>query len=255
MNTIRLKILLAVAFLVMPSINSQSLDIDQFEKLLDERSQSGIFNEEEKSYESFTQNQLSNIMSKQELVDEKLKQDLYLKELNQDRIELASQLCSRDKRACYLIEEYHDYQNTKISPSSLDELELYGVDIFSGYPLTFDQQSDTSIKSNYVLKVGDRLRIFSYGLTKIDEVTTILSSGELIIPGYGPINIAGMTLNDANQAVNDFAQSKEIGAEVFLITEQLTTNQVYILGNAANPGAYRGCELILQHMLHEIGKI
>lgn len=238
MNTIRIKILLAVAFLVMPFLNSQSLDIDQFEKLLDERSQSGIFNEEEKSYESFTQNQLSNIMSKQELVDEKLKQDLYLKELNQDRIELASQLCSRDKRACYLIEEYHDYQNTKISPSSLDELELYGVDIFSGYPLTFDQQSDTSIKSNYVLKVGDRLRIFSYGLTKIDEVTTILSSGELIIPGYGPINIAGMTLSDANQAVNDFAQSKEIGAEVFLITEQLTTNQVYILGNAANPGAY-----------------
>ena len=72
MNTIRIKILLAVAFLVMPSLNSQSLDIDQFEKLLDERSQSGIFNEEEKSYESFTQNQLSNIMSKQELVDEKL---------------------------------------------------------------------------------------------------------------------------------------------------------------------------------------
>ena len=65
MNTIRLKILLVVAFLVMPSLNSQSLDIDQFEKLLDERSQSGIFNEEEKSYESFTQNRLSNIMSKQ----------------------------------------------------------------------------------------------------------------------------------------------------------------------------------------------
>ena len=42
MNTIRLKILLAVAFLVMPSLNSQSLDIDQFEKLLDERSQSEI---------------------------------------------------------------------------------------------------------------------------------------------------------------------------------------------------------------------
>ena len=55
----------------MPSLNSQSLDIDQFEELLDKRSQSGIFNEEEKSYESFTQNQLSNIISKQELVDEK----------------------------------------------------------------------------------------------------------------------------------------------------------------------------------------
>ena len=46
-----------------------------------------------------------------------------------------------------------------------------------------------------------------------------------------------MTLSDANQAVNDFAQSKEI-EQKFLITEQLTTNQVYILGNAANPGAY-----------------
>ena len=48
MNTIRLKILLAVAFLVMPSLNSQSLDIDQFEQLLDE-SHRVIFNEEEKS--------------------------------------------------------------------------------------------------------------------------------------------------------------------------------------------------------------
>ena len=78
MNTIRLKILLAVAFLVMPSLNSQSLDIDQFEKLLDERSQSGIFNEEEKSYESFTQKQLYNFMCKQDIFYDYIYNDLYL---------------------------------------------------------------------------------------------------------------------------------------------------------------------------------
>ena len=47
-----------------------------------------------------------------------------------------------------------------------------------------------------------------------------------------------MSLAEASDAVNEFAKSKEIGAEVFLITEQLITNQVYVLGNAANPGAY-----------------
>ena len=196
-----------------------------------------MFSENEQSYESFTQNQYANILNKKGIVDKKLQQDLFLKELNKDRIELASQLCSRDKRACFLIEEYHEFKLDKPLPQSIDDLSLYGVDIFSGYPLSFDQQSDTSIDSNYVLKVGDRLK-FSYGLTKIDEVTSILSSGEVIIPGYGPISIAGMSLAEASDAVNEFAKSKEIGAEVFLITEQLITNQVYVLGNAANPGAY-----------------
>ena len=85
-----MRTILSSILLFTPLAFSQSLDITQFEELLDQRTDSGMFSENEQSYESFTQNQYANILNKKGIVDKKLQQDLFLKELNKDRIELST---------------------------------------------------------------------------------------------------------------------------------------------------------------------
>ena len=193
--------------------------------------------EAEKGYESFTQNQLKNTVSQLKKIDDDLERNLFLSKLQDDRLELASKLCSKDQRACFLIDEYKQYK--ELTPLlSQSELKLFGVDIFSGYPMSFDAIDESSLGSEYKLKVGDKLRIFITGMNNLDSEIIIRNNGELIIPNFGPINVAGLTISDAILSARAFIQLKDVGSEVFLSLNQVKTNQVYVFGMVNNPGAY-----------------
>jgi len=89
-------------------------------------------------YRSFVQNELQNIFSQIDALSEQDREDITFSEINQQRIELATLLCQKDQRACFLIDEYRSYKSKKDIPSSIEELELYGQDIFSGYSNDFN---------------------------------------------------------------------------------------------------------------------
>ena len=61
---------------------------------------------EDLGYKSFVQNELKNIFAQIDALSEQDRNDITFRELNAKRIELATSLCSRDSRACFLIEEY-----------------------------------------------------------------------------------------------------------------------------------------------------
>ena len=87
--------------------------------------------DDETGYLSFTQNELKNTVKQLKTVDDEIERDLFRSKLSQDRIELASKLCAKDPRACYLIDKYQSY---KWSEGDLNKkIELFGLDIFSGY--------------------------------------------------------------------------------------------------------------------------
>ena len=91
---------------------------------------------------SFTQNELKNTVKQLKTVDDEIERDLFRSKLSQDRIELASKLCAKDPRACYLIDKYQSY---KWSEGDLNKkIELFGLDIFSGYPMSFDVIDESS---------------------------------------------------------------------------------------------------------------
>ena len=223
-------------FLIPISVFAQVSD-DLLREVLQDELKGSSQQEEEKGYESFTQNQLKNTVSQLRKVDDELERNLFLSKLQEDRLELASKLCSKDQRACFLIDEYKKYKELS-SPSDVSELKIFGIDIFSGYPMSFDAIDESSLGSDYKLKVGDKLRIFITGMNNLDSEIIVRNNGELLIPGFGPVNVTGLTISDAIAKTRKFIQLKDVGSEVFLSLNQVKTNQVYVFGMVNNPGAY-----------------
>ena len=84
-------------------------------------------------YKSFVQNELQNIYAQFDKITDQDKEDITFKEINKKRIELATGLCQRDQRACFLVEEYRSYKSKQDFPKSFEELKLFGHEIF--FPL------------------------------------------------------------------------------------------------------------------------
>jgi len=192
--------------------------------------------QDETGYVSFTQNELKNTITQLREVDDQIERDLFRTKLVQDRIELASKLCAKDPRACFLIDKYQDYKWSE--DLNNQEPELFGLDIFSGYPMSFDATDESSLGSDYTLRIGDKLRIFVTGIRNIDTEIQIRNSGEIVIPSFGPLSIAGLTLDSANEIAQEFVKSKDLGSTIYISLNQIKTNQTFVLGVVQNPGAY-----------------
>ena len=88
-----------VFILFLPLFVHGQVGDDLLREVLQDELKNNSQQNEEKGYESFTQNQLKNTVSQLREVDDEIERNLFLSKLQEDRIELASKLCSRDQRA------------------------------------------------------------------------------------------------------------------------------------------------------------
>ena len=57
--------------------------------------------------------------------------------------------------------------------------------------MSFDVIDESSLGANYVVRVGDKLRIFISGMRNIDTEIQVQNSGDIILPSFGSVNVAG----------------------------------------------------------------
>ena len=148
--------------LISPSISAQTFDIKSLKQALDKTGKSGDMASEDKSYETFTQNSLASTVEQLGNVDEAIGKELYLAELQKARIELASKLCAQDPKACFLIDHYRNLKELDV-PKTENELKLFGVEIFRGYPLPMESAQDSLVPQNYNLQPGDSVNLEIFG--------------------------------------------------------------------------------------------
>ena len=159
------------------------------------------------------------------------------KKLYEERLSLATKLCDQDQRACFLIDEYRDYRESKVI-ESIDDLKVFGIDFFSGYPTSFDQSKSISPPESYIVKTGDIINISTVGGIRIFGDFRIERNGVLLIEGVESIPIAGMPFSKAKQAIKTSINDKYPGTEVAITLAYLNSMQVFVLGMVNNPGAY-----------------
>ena len=159
---------------------------------------------DEENYNSITQNEYSNVVTQIKQLDAKTQKELYLDSLQEKRLELAIRLCKEDKNACYLVEQYQDYMET-FEPQQITDLEVFGVDYFSGYPLSFDQLENTNVPNDYVLRKGDIFEIAGFGIETFQGEFSINNNGELVIEDYGSIFLDGLNLSEAKKRLMLFS--------------------------------------------------
>ncbi len=117
-------------------------------------------------------------------------------------------------------------------------LRYFGYDVFSGTPTSFTPIADLPVPLDYIVGPGDELSIQLFGKENERYLLTVGRDGAIDMPKLGPIPVAGSSFKQVKEDLALRIKKQIIGAEVSIGMGQLRLMQVYILGDAAHPGAY-----------------
>jgi len=223
-------------------INTQFIDAQDLTEILADEVTKTLTSgsnarKDEERFTSFIQNEYQNTVKQLKKIDKDIEQTLFQTNLQRERIKIASQLCSLDPRACFLIEEYQTFQEQNI-PQSIDELEIYGVDYFTGYPIEMNAFDNLPMQDDYIISIGDYINVSSFGILNFDEEIEVDLTGNLLVPQIGLVKIAGMNFLEAQKKVSELVNSKFPSTEIYLSLNQVRAIQVFTMGVVNKPGSY-----------------
>jgi len=141
------------------------------------------------------------------------------------------------------LEEVFEQQETLVERSRIQDDELceeciFGYDIFKFAPTTFSPVDKIPVSSTYTLGPGDKLEISYYGNQKKKDEAYISRDGIINLPLLGPVNLTGMTFDDAKDLIKNKVTAELVGTKVSISLSELRSINVYILGEAYKPGSY-----------------
>jgi protein involved in polysaccharide export with SLBB domain len=115
---------------------------------------------------------------------------------------------------------------------------VFGRDIFNHRALTFEPQMNIATPQDYVLGPGDQLIIDVYGDTQKSEKLTVSPDGNVTVPGYGPIYVAGLSVTAAQSSISKKLGTYYASSEIKLSVGQTRTILVNVMGEVRTPGTY-----------------
>lgn len=119
-----------------------------------------------------------------------------------------------------------------------EKINIFGYDLFSGSPTTFAQSTNIPVPSNYIIGAGDELIFQFFGSKNQKKSSFVSRTGEIVVPFLGPVNVNGLTLDEAKKYISSQVKENLLGSEVYVTLGEVKSIQVYVLGEAYLPGAY-----------------
>ena len=117
-------------------------------------------------------------------------------------------------------------------------LKKFGYDYFINRPSTFAPLSGVPIPPDYLIGPGDEIKLILYGNNNKNYSLRVTRDGDIYLPEIGPISIAGLTFLDLKETINEIIASQLIGTQVTLTLGKLRSINIFVLGEAAQPGMY-----------------
>lgn len=120
-----------------------------------------------------------------------------------------------------------------------DELPIFGMNVFAGQVTSFTPIGDLPVPADYIVAPGDEIAIQVYG--KLNEEYNLLVSrdGNINIPNLGPFSVVGKRFAQVREEIHQKFSQQVIGAQVSVSLGELHSMQVYVLGDARQPGGYQ----------------
>lgn len=125
-----------------------------------------------------------------------------------------------------------------IEKLSRDKKKVFGRDIFNRNDLTFEPNMNIATPQNYVLGPGDAVFVDVYGASQKSVETTVTPDGYINIEGFGPIQVSGMTVAQANARVKSQLGQRYNSSQIKLTVGQTRTITVNVMGEVMVPGTY-----------------
>ena len=116
--------------------------------------------------------------------------------------------------------------------------KVFGRDIFNNPRLNFEPNMNIATPQNYRLGPGDAVYVDIYGASQKTIESTITPDGTIVIEGYGPIELSGLTVNQANSKLKATLGARYKSSKVKLTVGQTKTISVNVMGEVMAPGTY-----------------
>ena len=116
--------------------------------------------------------------------------------------------------------------------------EIFGHDIFQNEKLTFEPNMNIATPSSYILGPGDEVLIDVYGTSQSSKKYEISPEGTIIVEKIGPVEVAGLTVEQAQAKVSAKMGQHYQGSSIKLTIGQTRTVVVNVLGEVVYPGTY-----------------
>jgi len=91
--------------------------------------------------------------------------------------------------------------------------------------------------SDYLLQPGDLVELQVYRENDMSRILRISSQGSIAFPLIGNINIAGMTVNQAESTIENKLKSYLKNPSVSLLIKEYANKTVYVLGQVKKPSS------------------
>jgi protein involved in polysaccharide export with SLBB domain len=116
--------------------------------------------------------------------------------------------------------------------------KVFGRDIFNNRRLSFEPNMNIATPQNYVLGPGDHVVIDIYGASQKTLELTVSPEGTVTVPGYGPVQVSGLTVAAAQSKLRNTLGSRYASSNLSLTVGQTKSIMVNVMGEVRVPGTY-----------------
>ncbi len=130
------------------------------------------------------------------------------------------------------------YLKAKDEYEKKDKKKIFGHSLFQNEELTFEPPMNLATPQNYVLGPGDAIYIDVYGASQKTEEVTVSPDGYVVIEDFGPIQVSGLTVEQASARVRSQLGARYSSSKIRLSLGQTRTITVNVMGEVKTPGSY-----------------
>ena len=116
-------------------------------------------------------------------------------------------------------------------------LRLFGFELF-GRESSFSAVQAAPVPAGYILGPGDEIVLQVNGLMDATERLVIDRDGRIMVPKVGPLNLAGVPLNEAEKTLSTHIGRVFRNFTVSVTMGRLRSIEVFVVGQARKPGKH-----------------
>ena len=128
--------------------------------------------------------------------------------------------------------------NNLMKQLSRNRKKVWGRDIFNNKSLSFEPNMNMALPRNYRIGPGDAVFIDVYGASQKSYQTTVAPDGIITLDGFGPIQVSGLTVAQANSRIREKLGRRYSSSSIRLSVGQTHTIMVNVVGEVKTPGTY-----------------
>ncbi len=120
---------------------------------------------------------------------------------------------------------------------------IFGADLFSSEPPTFEPNLQLPTPRNYIIGPGDQMLIDIYGRSEQNHRLTVSPEGNINIPYIGLVFVSGLTVDEATSKIrremsNVYSAIRSGATQVSVSLGNIRSIKVVLTGEVVRPGTY-----------------